>query len=77
MVKKTRRTPTYTDYTITLDEVERLGSFLEIERVVEDGNAKEIQEEMFRFAKETLDLEQHPDVMKGYDIMMHFKNQEK
>lgn len=70
-VKKTRRTSAYKDYAITLDEVDRLGSFIEIERVVEDGDAEKIQEEMFRFAKETFGLERDGFVMKGYDILIH------
>jgi adenylate cyclase class 2 len=70
-VKKTRQTCTYKDYTITLDEVEKLGSFVEIERVVTDGDALKIQEEMFRFAKDVLGLEKDDEVMKGYDILLY------
>lgn len=70
-VKKRRRTTKYKDYEITLDEVERLGNFIEIERVVEDGDGVKIQEEMFVFAKETFGLDRDNYVMKGYDIMIH------
>ena len=70
-VKKTRRDCTYNDYTITLDEVEKLGNFVEIEKVVSDGDALKIQNEMFTFAKDILDLEKDSEVMKGYDILMH------
>ncbi len=71
-VKKSRRTCEYKDYTLTLDEVENLGSFVEIERVVEDGDAQQIQAEMFVFAKEVFGLEQDESVMKGYDILMYY-----
>ncbi len=71
-VQKTRRTTTYKDYSITLDEVESLGSFIEIEVVVEEGNAEKIQSEMFTFAKETFGLEKDNNVMKGYDILKYY-----
>lgn len=71
-VRKTRRTGVYKDYTITLDSVDKLGSFMEIERVLKDGDAEKIQEEMFTFAKETFGLERDESVMKGYDILMHY-----
>ena len=70
-VKKTRRTTEYKGYTITLDEVEKLGNFVEVERLVEDGDALAIQEEMFTFAKNVLDLDRGDHVMKGYDILMY------
>ena len=72
-VKKTRRTTKYKNYSITLDKVEKLGNFVEIERVVKNGNAEKIQNEMFRWAKEVLGLDRDDLVMKGYDIMMHNK----
>ncbi len=70
-VKKTRRTCSYKEYTITLDQVEGLGDFVEIEQVVDDGDAIKIQDEMFEFAKTILGLEKDTTVMKGYDILMH------
>ncbi|MEK7463689.1 MAG: class IV adenylate cyclase [Patescibacteria group bacterium] len=71
-VKKKRRMTKYKNYTITLDEVERLGSFIEIEQVVEDGDGEKMQKKMFEFAKNTFGLEKDNYVMKGYDIMMHY-----
>ena len=70
-VRKKRRTGTFQNYTITLDEVDRLGSFVEIERVVDDGDAEKMQEEMFIFAKDTFGLERDTRLMKGYDILIH------
>lgn len=72
-VKKTRRTCEYQDYTITLDEVEGLGSFVEIEKVLVDGDPVKIQQEMFGFAKEAFGLEKDGKVMKGYDILTYYK----
>jgi adenylate cyclase class 2 len=70
-VKKTRRSCAFQNYTITLDKVDRLGSFIEIERVVDDGDAEKMQEEMFVFAKEMFGLERDTRLMKGYDILIH------
>ena len=70
-VKKTRRTTKYKEYTITLDEVEKLGSFIEVERLVDDGDSLAIQKEMFAFAKNTLGLDRDDHIMKGYDILIH------
>ncbi len=72
-VKKTRRTCTWNDYSLTLDEVDSLGSFIEIERVMADGDAEKIQKEMFVFAKENFNLERDENVMKGYDILTYYK----
>ena len=66
-------TGTYMDYTITLDDVEGLGQFVEIERVVEDGDAEALQTAMFGFAKDVLGLERDDAVMRGYDILMHYE----
>jgi adenylate cyclase class 2 len=72
-VIKTRRTCTFQDYTITLDEVENLGSFIEIERVVTDGDPEKIQDEMLEFAKKTFDIKSEALILKGYDILTYEK----
>lgn len=72
VVKKIRKTCKYKDYEITLDKVDLLGNFVEIEKVVPDeSDALKIQQEMFEFAKNVLDLEKDNFTMKGYDIMMY------
>ncbi len=73
-VVKTRKTCIYNAYTITLDDVVGLGSFVEIERVLTDGDALKIQDEMFIFARDILGLKKDEKVMKGYDILMYHKN---
>ncbi len=70
-VQKTRRKCSFQDYTITLDQVEKLGSFIEIERLVVDGDAEKIQEEMFVFAEKNFGVDRKSIVLKGYDIQMH------
>ncbi len=73
VVKKRRKTH-YKNYEITVDEVEDLGSFIEIEIVVEhEADPVQIQNEMFDFAKQNFGLEKNEDVMKGYDIMVYHK----
>ena len=72
-VTKNRRTCTFQEYTITLDEVIGLGSFIEIEKVVTDGDPEKIQEEMIQFAKTTFGLTESTVVLKGYDILTHEK----
>jgi adenylate cyclase class 2 len=71
IVKKTRRTSKLGDYTITLDEVDKLGTFMEMERVVPEGDAEKIQEDMFLFAEKTFGVKREAVVLKGYDILMH------
>jgi adenylate cyclase class 2 len=70
-VEKTRRKCSYKDYTITLDHVEKLGSFIELERLVVDGDAEKIQAEMFDFAARTFGVDRKSLVLQGYDIQMH------
>ena len=68
-VKKTRQTAEYNDYEICLDEIEGLGSFIELEQMGESDNAEEIQKNMFAFL-ESLGISPEAQVKKGYDILM-------
>ncbi|WP_341716561.1 class IV adenylate cyclase [Micromonospora sp. FIMYZ51] len=50
-IRKTRRTATYGQMSLCVDEVDGIGIFLEIERLVDGGECNEqVQEEMHRFA---------------------------
>ncbi len=71
-VEKTRRTCDYKDYHITLDQVTKLGDFVEIERMIEEGDAEKIQAEMFDFGQNVLGLKKDETIMKGYDILMYY-----
>lgn len=66
---KVRWTCAYGAYEICLDDIEGLGSFIEIEQMGEKEHAAEIQAEMFRFLK-TLGIAPEDQVKKGYDILM-------
>jgi adenylate cyclase, class 2 len=70
-VNKTRVTTAYNGCEICIDEVENLGSFIEVEKMVDDTNvdAEKIQTELFEFLK-TLGIAVEDRVRVGYDILM-------
>ncbi len=69
-VKKVRRKTKYGEYEICLDEVERLGAFVEIEKLAEDdADPKEAQEELMK-TLESLGLKREDQEMRGYDTQI-------
>lgn len=68
-IVKRRRTAHYDGYEVCIDEVEGLGSFIELEKITDDGDAARIQEHMMDFLK-TLGIPPEDQVKKGYDILM-------
>jgi adenylate cyclase class 2 len=68
-VNKERVTTEYNGCEICIDEVEGLGSFIEMEKLAEDGDGDKIQEELFQFF-ETLGIKREDRVREGYDILM-------
>tara|TARA_Y100000310_G_scaffold345733_1_gene468996 strand:- start:7169 stop:7705 length:537 start_codon:yes stop_codon:yes gene_type:complete len=70
---KTRRKAKYNGLEICLDEVSGLGSFIEVERLAEEGDAEKIQEELFAFLMK-LGVSKEDQVMKGYDTLVYLKN---
>jgi adenylate cyclase class 2 len=68
-VNKTRIITHYDGCEICIDEVENLGTFIEMEKLTEEGNAEEIQEKLFRFF-ESIGISREERVMSGYDILM-------
>jgi adenylate cyclase class 2 len=68
-VVKKRQTAKYRGYEICIDEIENLGSFVELEKIAETGDAAQIQKRMFEFL-ETLGILPEDQVKKGYDILM-------
>lgn len=73
-VKKSRVVTHYNGCEICLDEVEDLGNFIEMEKLVEDGDAKHIQEELFSFF-ESIGINREDHVLVGYDILTLQKNE--
>lgn len=81
-VIKKRRTANYDGYEICVDDVEGLGSFIELEKITTETSeetegtqeaettaAAQIQKEMFDFLM-TLGVAPEDQVKKGYDILM-------
>jgi adenylate cyclase class 2 len=68
-VKKTRRKAHYGTYEICIDEIEGLGSFIELEEMADSAQAPRIQKEMLAFLM-SLGISPECQVKKGYDILM-------
>ncbi len=72
-INKVRVKTKYKDMEICLDEVEGLGSFIEVEKLTE-GDGEKIQNESFDFL-ETLGVKREDRVEHGYDTLIYLKNQ--
>ncbi|MEY2672092.1 MAG: hypothetical protein RL687_509 [Candidatus Parcubacteria bacterium] len=69
-IKKHRMTGKYKDYEICIDEVEDLGSFIEVEKIVEEDVAgDQILIELDEFLN-NLNIDQSDKTIHGYDILM-------
>lgn len=68
-VVKTRRKTHFENYEICIDEVQGLGSFVEVEKMSEENPAK-IQEELFDFLA-SLGVKREDRVCQGYDTMLY------
>lgn len=71
-VHKKRIKTNYKDYEICLDEVDGLGSYIEVEKM-SDEDGEKIQNELFDFLQ-TLGVSKEDRVLKGYDTLMWLKN---
>lgn len=69
-VRKNRIKTKYNDTEICLDEVDELGSFIEVEKVTE-GDGDNVQEELFNFL-ETLGIRREERVIHGYDTLLYW-----
>lgn len=70
-VKKMRRKGKIENYEICLDEVEHLGSFVELEMLThDDANPEEAREELFKVL-ESLGLSRDSEETRGYDTQMY------
>lgn len=69
-VKKQRRKVQYGEYELCVDEVEDLGSFMEIEKMVPpEADARAVQEELVEVLV-GLGIDMEGRVARGYDILM-------
>lgn len=67
-VKKIRMKTKYKDYEICLDEVDGLGSFIEVEKISSES-ADKVQKELFDFLI-SLGVSKEDRVVQGYDSMI-------
>lgn len=72
-VDKKRIITHYNGCEICIDDIKDLGLFIEMEKLVPEGNGGKIQEELFKFF-ETLGISRDDRVLFGYDILMLQKN---
>ena len=73
-VHKTRAKAQHQGMEICLDQVEGIGTFIEVERLVEQGDAEAIQEELFQFL-ESLDITRENRVTRGYDTLVRLQQE--
>lgn len=66
---KRRQTTAYNGYEICIDEMENLGSFIELEKIGEEVDGARFQTEMMEFLG-TLGVSADDVVHKGYDILI-------
>jgi|CXWL01.1.fsa_nt_gi adenylate cyclase class 2 len=71
-VKKERQKTLYNGCEICIDDVEDLGTFIEMEKLTEEGDPTEIQDELFSFLV-SVGVSPEDRVTKGYDILMFEK----
>ncbi len=70
-VKKIRRKGKLGEYEICLDQVEKLGNFVELEKLADnEADPEQIKEELFK-ELETLGLSRDDEETKGYDTHMY------
>jgi adenylate cyclase class 2 len=70
-VKKIRTERELNEYTVCLDEVERLGSFVEVEKMSDEGvDPNEVQEELLKVAESIGLLRQNLET-RGYDTQIY------
>ncbi len=68
-VSKTRIESKYQDMTICLDEVEKLGSFIEVEKLTTNEDGQEVQKNLSKFLA-SLGVSDSDFILKGYDTLM-------
>ncbi|MEK7660004.1 MAG: class IV adenylate cyclase [Patescibacteria group bacterium] len=71
-VTKIRRKGKLGEYEICLDEVEQLGSYVELEKLTDDNaDPQVVREELFRVA-ESLGLSRSDEETRGYDTQIYY-----
>ena len=71
--KKVRRKGKLGEYEICLDDVEGLGTFVELEKLTpDDADPNAVREDLFKIL-ESLGLSRADEEVRGYDTMIYFK----
>lgn len=68
-VNKKRQYSKYKDYNICIDQVERLGTFIEIEILVDDGDKTDYEEQLLNIAEE-MRVDINNRINSHYDTMI-------
>lgn len=74
-VHKKRIKTNYKKYEICLDEIDNLGSYIEVEKMSNEDGTK-VQNELFDFLQ-TLGVSKEDRVFQGYDTLIYLKNNPK
>ena len=70
-IEKTRRTAKYKDLEICIDEVNKLGTFIEVEKLTnDDADVDLVQNELWKLLEE-LGVDKSDRIHKGYDTLMY------
>ncbi|XLQ19715.1 MAG: class IV adenylate cyclase [Candidatus Moraniibacteriota bacterium] len=69
-VSKKRITCKYNDMEICFDEIDELGSFIEVEKMTSDTETKQIMKDLFAFL-ETLGIKKEDQIFKGYATLIY------
>lgn len=69
-VSKKRIKCEYEDMKICLDEIEGLGSFVEVEKMTNEEDTQKVRKELFEFLK-ILGIQEEDQVEKGYATMIY------
>lgn len=73
-VNKKRMIAKRGDYEVSLDEVEGLGSFLEVEKIVDmETDSIKVQEEIWEFLA-GFGIDRKDEITRGYDTLVYLKN---
>ncbi len=73
-LKKIRHKCRFRDMEICLDDIQGLGTFIEVEKIVDESvDSVSTQTELFAFLK-TLGIAEEDRVLKGYDILLYESN---
>lgn len=68
-IEKTRSTGKCGQYTLCVDEVAGLGTYIEVEQLVEDGNIDVFQKELFVFLQ-SIGITEEDIVLDAYDTLL-------